>query len=333
MSLRAHVIRLTAAAVIATAMLSHPLQPAFSADDTVVAIVNGDKIYKKDVMNALKQLPVKPEDAPKAFPLVLDQVVSEKLIDEASQAAKIEDTPEYKKQLDAVKAQLVKQIYFEKVLSSKVTDAMVKAEYNRFKDQNKGKMEVHARHILVPTKEEAEKVIKDLDGGAKFEDLAKQRSSGPAAQNGGDLGSYMVKEEFIDPDMGAKVVALKAGTYSKEPIKSQFGWHVFKVDDKRERKVPDFDKSVDDAIRQKLSQVAVADLVKSLKAKADIKTFDMDGKPVVETGNAAQQLEQKEASDKKPAKADKKAPKADKAADDKASDDKDDADDSDKKAE
>jgi len=329
MSIRAHVIRMATAAVIATALLSHPLQPAFSADDTVVAIVNGDKIYKKDVMAALKQLPVKDEDVSKAFPLVLDQVVSEKLIDEASKDAKIEDTPEYKKQLDAVKAQLVKQIYFERILSSKVTDSMVKAEYNHFKDQNKGKIEVHARHILVPTKEEAEKVIKDLDGGAKFEDLAKQRSSGPAAQNGGDLGAYMVKEEFIDPDMGAKVIALKKGEYTKEPIKSQFGWHVFKVDDKRERKVPDLDKNVEDAIRQKLSQVAVADLVKSLKSKAEIQTFDMDGKPVVDSGNAAQQQEQKEAADKKPV-AKKAAAKADTKADDK-SDDADDSD-SDKKA-
>ncbi len=298
MSLRAQLSGFAAVALIALAVLSQPVQPAFADDDTVVATVNGDKIYKKDVMNAVQQLQVPAADADKAFPMVLDQVVNEKLIDAASDGMKLDQSDDYKKRLEALKAQLVKQMYFEKILKGKVTDASVKAEYNKFKDANKGKVEVHARHILVPTKEEADKVIKDLDGGAKFEDLARERSSGPAAQKGGDLGGFMVKEEFIDPAMGEAVIKLKPGTYSKTPVKSQFGWHVFKVDEKRERKVPELSGQVEMAIRNKQSQEALQEVVKGLRSKAEIKMYDANGKPAAKTGDAAKEQEEKEAATK-----------------------------------
>ncbi len=306
MSLRATLSGFAAVALVALAVVSQPVQPAFANDDAVVAKVNGDNIYKKDVLAAVQQLKVPAADVDKAFPMVLDQVINEKLIDESAAGMNIEQTEDYKTRLEALKAQLQKQMYFEKILKGKVTDATVKAEYNKFKEANKGKIEVHARHILVPTKEEADKVIKDLDGGAKFEDLARERSSGPAAQKGGDLGGFMVKEEFIDPAMGEAVIKLKPGTYSKTPVKSQFGWHVFKVDEKRERKVPELTGDVDMAIRNKQSQEALQEVVKGLRAKAKIEMMDSNGKAAPKTGDAAKELEEKEAA-KKDDKSDDKA--------------------------
>lgn len=276
MSLRFTFMSLSAALLLSTATI--PVA-AFAAatEDTVAATVNGDKIYKKDVMNALTSLKVPAADQDKVYPQVLDQIVNEKLIDETVSKAKIEDTEQYKKQLELIKAQLVKQVYIEKFLKDKITDAKVKAEYDKFKAQNAGKEEVHARHILVPTEAEAQQVIKDLDGGAKFEDLAKKRSSGPTAQNGGDVG-FFVKEEML-PEFADAAFALKPGTYTKEAVKTQFGYHVIKVEEKRKRKVPE-QKEVEGAIRNKLGQEALQQLVADLRSKAKIEQFDINGKAV-----------------------------------------------------
>lgn len=271
------------AALLIMAFLAIPAaSQAKEADsnDTVVAIVNGTKIYKKDVLEAMKGLSVKKEEADKAFPIIVDQMINEKLIDNATTKANIEKDPAFQARLATAKEQMIKTFYLENYLKDFVTDKAVKAEYEKFKKENKGKEEVHARHILVQTEAEAKQAIKDLDGGAKFADLAKQRSSGPTAQNGGDVG-FFAKGEII-PEFSDAAFKLKPGTYTKEPVKSPFGWHVIYVESKRQRAVPDM-KDVDGAIRSRLGQNAIEKLVQDLRAKAEIKHFDMDGKPVEET--------------------------------------------------
>jgi peptidyl-prolyl cis-trans isomerase C len=263
----------TLAAVALAVVLAAPARAA----DVVVAKINGESIYKKDVMKAIDQLPVKDAKVEQIYPLVIDQIVNEKLIDDAVAAAKITESEEYKKRLDIIAAQLSKQIYLEKAVSGKVSDGAVKAEYAKFKKENAGKTEIHARHILVPSEAEAVQVIKELDGGASFEDLANKRSSGPSAQNGGDLG-YFLKEEMV-PEFSDAAFKLKKGEYTKKPVKSSFGWHVIRVEDKREREVPEL-AQVEMAIRNKLSQDALKSLVDDLRGKAKVEIFDLDGKPV-----------------------------------------------------
>ncbi|MCE9507131.1 MAG: peptidylprolyl isomerase [Alphaproteobacteria bacterium] len=274
---------LAAVAIMAMSMMALPamaMAKVNPADEIVVATVNGDKIFKKDVLGALKSLPVPSADTEKVFPVVVDQMINEKLIDVETAKAEIEKSPEFQQRFAAMKAQLVKTVYLEKYLKDKITAKTVKAEYDKFKKENKGKEEVHARHIVVPSEEEAKKIIKELDGGAKFADLAKEKSSGPTAKNGGDVG-FFAKGEII-PEFSDAAFKLKVGSYTKEPVKSQFGWHVIFVEEKRERAVPDL-KDVEAAIRNKLGQGAIESLVKGLRAKADIKHFSMDGKPLEET--------------------------------------------------
>jgi peptidyl-prolyl cis-trans isomerase C len=267
-----------AMAVVAMAMMAVPTLAHAKADDsTLAATVNGDKITKGQVENVMKSNNVKDEDAAKAYPVIVDEIINEKLIDAAAAKADVQKTPEFQQRLEASKAQLVKQMYLESYLKNKVDDKAVKAEYEKFKKDNKGKEEVHARHILLKTEDEAKQVIKDLNDGAKFEDLAKERSTDPSAKNGGDIG-YFAKDELI-PAFSDAAFKLKPGTYTKEPVKSQFGYHVIYVIDKRERVVPDL-KTVEAAIRNKLGQDAVKQLLTNLTAKADIKRFDIDGKPV-----------------------------------------------------
>jgi peptidyl-prolyl cis-trans isomerase C len=267
-------------AAMALAVMTMVAVPALAAEEGLAATVNGDKILKKDVMGAMKAMSVKAEDTDKAFPVIVDQMINERLMDEATAGANIESSKEFQQRLETARVQLLKSMYLEKYLKDKITDKTIKAEYDKFKKENKGKQEVHARHILLSTEEEAKQAVKDLDNGAKFEDLAKERSSGPTAKSGGDVG-YFAKGEII-PEFSDAAFKLKVGTYTKEPVKSQFGWHVIYVEDKRDRTVPAM-KEVEAAIRNKLGQEAIEKLVKDLRAKAEIKRYGMDGKPMEET--------------------------------------------------
>jgi peptidyl-prolyl cis-trans isomerase C len=270
-----------ALAIVAIAALPIVVQAKASpSDDTVVAIVNGSKILKNDVMTALKNMKVQSADTDKAFPVVVNQMINEKLIDSETAKAQIEKDPVFQARMAAAKAQLIKTVYLEKYLKDKITDKTIQAEYDKFKKANKGKEEAHARHILVASEEEAKQIIKELDGGANFEKLAQEKSTGPAAKNGGDIG-FFAKGEII-PEISDAAFALKPGAYTKTPVKSQFGWHVLFLQEKRERVVPEL-KDIEASIRTKLGQEAIETLVKGLRAKADIKNFTMDGKPVEET--------------------------------------------------
>ena len=282
MLMRKKMLGMATAAVFMTAVVALPQSLAAKetpADTTVVAIVNGDKITKGDVMGIMKNLSIPQADTEKAFPLVVDQIINEKLIDSETLKAKIQDSADFKTRLEAMKVQLEKQMYIENFLKDKLTDKTVKAEYGKIKKAQDGKQEVHARHILVATEEEAKQVIKDLDAGKKFEELAAERSSGPTAKNGGDVG-FFAKEDML-AEFSDAAFALKPGTYSKTPVKTQFGWHVIKVDEKRARKVPEM-KELEAGIRNQLGQQAIQQLVTDLRAKAEIQRFNMDGTPVKE---------------------------------------------------
>jgi peptidyl-prolyl cis-trans isomerase C len=250
--------------------------PPAGADGTVVATVNGDKIFKKEVTDLMKNLP-KEVEADKVYPMIINQMVSQKLLDKAVEDAKVEQDKDFQQRLAETKEQMARDYYLGKIVSSEVTDATVKSEYEKFKAANEGKQEVHARQILVSTEAEAKQVIADLGKGAKFEDLATKRSSGPSAQNGGDVG-YFLEEEMV-PEFSKAAFALKPGEYTKTPVQTQFGWHVIKVEDKRARTVPKFE-DVEAAIRNKLGQQAVGKIVQDLRAKADVKLFDLNGKPL-----------------------------------------------------
>jgi peptidyl-prolyl cis-trans isomerase C len=257
------------AAFVSAALCLAPV-PLFAQEDGVAAVVNGDKILTKDLMKAVEALGVKGKDAEQFKPEVLNQIINEKLIEADVAKSKVEEGEEYKKRIAVLEVQLRRQIYLEEQIKDKITDRLVKAEYDKFVKQNKGKTEVRARHILVPSALEAEQIIKDLDGGADFADLAKRRSSDPSAQRGGDLG-YFLRDEMV-AEFGKEAFALKPGRYSKKPVQTQFGFHVVKVEDRRDRAVPSYEQ-VADPIRQKLGNEALQKLIEDLRKKADIKTF------------------------------------------------------------
>jgi len=268
MSMRFRIPTPAAAALFSAAVLFAAPLPVFAQEDGVAAIVNGDKILEKDLMKAIDTLGIKGKDVQQVKPEVLEQIINEKLIEDDVIKAKIAETEEYKKRMAVLEVQMQRQVYLEEKIKDKITDRLVKVEYDKFVKQNKGKTEIRARHILVPSETEALQVIKDLDGGADFTDLAKRRSSDPSAQRGGDLG-YFLREEMV-PEFSKEAFGLKVGSHSKKPVKTQFGFHVIKVEDKRDRAVPPLEQ-VAEPIRQKLGNEALKALLEDLRKKADVK--------------------------------------------------------------
>jgi peptidyl-prolyl cis-trans isomerase C len=235
--------------------------PAVAAD--AVAVVDGKAIPRSAYDDYLKSLlrgkPVT-EVTPEEKNQVLDQMVNMQLI--ATEAAKegLEKDPDVVTRLDLVRTQLLADAGAQKYLKTLVpTDQELHAEYDAVAD----KTEYHARHILVPTKEKAEALIKKIKGGAKFEDVAKAESTDTSKTSGGDLG-WFTTARMVKP-FGDAVKALKKGEMTTEPVQTQYGWHIIKVEDSRDAPFDQMKPQLTNAITQKKFQAYIDGLKKNAK--------------------------------------------------------------------
>ena len=241
-----------------------------AADDSeVLATVNSKNITENDVENLYASLPQQYRQAPLAFvkAQLVEQLVSMEVIDQAAEAESLYKDAEFSDQLASVRSQLMQEFYIKKKIEELVTDDLVKAEYDKITAEFKPVQEVHARHILLKNEKEAADIVKLLDEGGDFAELAKEYSTGPSGPGGGDLG-YFTKERMV-PEFAAAAFELPTGEYTKTPVKTQFGYHVIKVEDKRDTQPPALETK-EGEIRGKLSKSIVDKLVDELKAAADI---------------------------------------------------------------
>jgi peptidyl-prolyl cis-trans isomerase C len=182
----------------------------------------------------------------------------------------LDKDPDFQRRMAFLQQRALHGEMVEKDVVDKVTDAEVRARYDQEIANTPPTNEVHARHILVKTKEEADAIIKQLDGGAKFEDLANQHTTDPSGKTtGGDLG-YFAAGQMV-PEFEKAAFALEPGSYTKQPVQSQFGFHVIKVEDKRAQQPPAFDQ-VKEQFRSLVLRDKYFAMVKSLRdaAKVDI---------------------------------------------------------------
>ena len=257
------------------AATSSPLPPG----NTVVARVDGAELRLSDVETAQQNLPPQAQKLPldQIYPILLDRLVDGALIAEAGRKDHLDQDPDLQRRLKRYEDRLVQEAYLNRAIKNAETEDRLKARYQTFLQEKAGHEEVHARHILVKTDAEARSVIAELDKGADFAALAKQYSTDPGAGSGGDLGYFghddMVKE-FADA-----AFALPSGQYTKTPVKTEFGWHVIKVEDHRVTTPPSFDEA-----REEVTQLVARDVVdaklKELRGAAKIETFGLDGKPL-----------------------------------------------------
>lgn len=241
----------------------------------VAAVVNGEKITIAEIKDAYEQNPqIKAQASFEDFyAQALDIMVNSKLALQAATKANIQATPEYQKQLAELQDEVARQVYIEKQVEAKVTDEKVKEVYDEYLAKFKAEKEVKAKHILVEEEKLAKDIIAQLDGKkASFDDLAKKYSKDQA-----DLGYFTA--EVMVPEFSEAAMAMEPGTYSKEPVKTQFGYHVILVEDVRDTQ-PQPLEAIENQIKMSLSQQAVTEIVKELNANAKIEKFDLQGNKI-----------------------------------------------------
>jgi peptidyl-prolyl cis-trans isomerase C len=259
------------AAVLATVLMAS--QPALAQDaNAVIAKVNGQEIKQSDVTIAEEELgPSLAQMDPAARrDNVIAFLIDMKIVAKAAEDKKIADNADFKQRLAFARNRLL----MDNLLSAEgkaalSEDAMKKVYEDAIKTASK-EQEVHARHILVQTEDEAKAIKAQLDKGADFAALAKEKSKDPGAADGGDLG-FFTKEQMV-PEFSAVAFATEPGKIS-DPVKSQFGWHIIKVEEKRSRKAPDFEQ-VKPQIEQYVTRKAQADYVSKLRAEAKVERMD-----------------------------------------------------------
>lgn len=208
--------------------------------------------------------------------VVVDAVVSMKLLAEAAHEAGLDQGPEFALRLEFLKLQAMRNAYVEHEVVDKLTDESLQQAYQTLVvARHKAEQEVHARHILVDTKEQAEKIIADLKGGASFEELAKQ-SKDPSGQNGGDLGFFGPGQ--MVPPFEKAAFALEPGQITQEPVQSEFGWHVIKVEEKRMSQPPSFDE-VKDQLRSYVLREDFEKAMAALREKYKVEIVDPTALP------------------------------------------------------
>lgn len=250
------------AAVVAALGLSGAALAADNADP-LVAKVGDQEIHQSDidlgVANLDPQLAQLPDDQKKLA--ALSAAIDVKAIAKVAEAEGLQNTDDFKKRLEFLRERELHNAYFRKYVVGTVTDDEIKARYDEEIKKIPPQEEVHARHILVKTEDEAKAIIKELDAGKDFATLAKEKSSDPNKSEGGDLGYFgrgrMVKE-FEDA-----AFALKKGEYTKTPVKTQFGYHIIKVEDKRVAPPPPLEQ-----VKDQIRQLVMRDKYLALLAKA-----------------------------------------------------------------
>ncbi len=237
-----------------------------------IATVNGKPVPKSRMDTLLQQAarsgqPVSPEMQARAK----DEVVMREIFAQEAEKRGIPATAEYKQQMELLRQTiLIRELFADFQKKNRATDADIKVEYDKLKSQSTG-MEYRARHILVEDEATAKKLIAEIKAGASFEDTAKKNSKDPGSgENGGDL-DFAKPDSFV-PEFGQAMVALKKGEMTQEPVKSQFGYHIIKLEDTREATFPPLEE-VKPQIEQRLGQAKLQAYQEKMRtsAKTDYK--------------------------------------------------------------
>lgn len=277
MSMKSRVLLIGAASVLALSACTKkettsatPATPAAAAaKDTVVATVNGTPIYSSTVDMMVKERSAQGQpDSPELRKMIIENLAMQSMV--AGEAVKkgLDKAPETARQLEMLKQSLLANAFVQDYIKThEVTDAMIAAEYEKI-NAKAGGNEFKARHILVKEEAEAKDIIAKLKTDLKqFGALAKAKSMDPGSKvNGGDLGWF--NPAGMVPEFGAAVAKLEKGKFTEEPVKSQFGYHVIKLDDTRPVKVPAFEeakKELTERMQQRNLQLFRDELMKKAK--------------------------------------------------------------------
>ncbi len=248
-------------------------QDAAPASGEVLATVGDTEITRNDVDLAVEmfgeQLAQVPED--QRTKLIVDALIDMHLVAEAARGAGMADTEQHEARMEFLENQALRAAYIEDKVQEAVTEEELRARYEQDIASYTPPEEVNASHILVETEEEAKAILEQLAGGADFAEIAREKSLDPGSkQSGGELG-FFAKGQMV-PEFEAEAFSLPPGEVSKEPVKTQFGYHIVKVNEKRSQPVPSFE-DVRDQILPVVQREKFEAMMTSLRDAADVERF------------------------------------------------------------
>jgi peptidyl-prolyl cis-trans isomerase C len=268
--------------------------------DKVVARVNGQAVTESDMRLAESELGPELANLP---PDVKRRALAEYLIDnmlfaEAAEAAKLASTPAFEEQMRYLRRRVLREQYFENTLRSAVTDEEIRQIYDTRVASMPAEDEFAARHILVDSEDKAKKLRKQIVDGGDFAALAKENSTDPGSKDQGGLIGYFTKGQLV-PEFEAVVIKLQKGEVS-EPVKTTFGWHIIKLEDRRRKEPPPFDK-VKETIANSLVVRKAQERAAALREKAKLEYVDADIQRQVDEQKKKEEEAAKAAAQPKPA--------------------------------
>jgi peptidyl-prolyl cis-trans isomerase C len=249
----------------------------------VVARVNGKEITYADVKTAYMSLPeqYRQTTIDAAYPALVEQLVNGELMYAEAAKLGLGDDAEVQKKVEAYKKLTMQRTYLERYAREHVTEDTLRARYDEAIADGTAEEEVRARHILVDTQEAAQALLDQLNNGADFETLAKENSKDGAAANGGDLGYF--KRTDVVQSFADAAFELQAGEVTPQPIQTQFGWHIIKVEDRRTAEPPTFD-SMRAQLQDQMTSQVLGELLDGLAGGAEVERFNLDGTPMPAPG-------------------------------------------------
>ena len=272
---------LTVATVCLLAISGAASAQEASPDDPIVATVDGAPVHRTEVEAVARTLPEQMRQMPleMLYGVLLDRVIDFRLLANEAERQNMGDDPAAQTALAQARAAVLRDFLIQQAIEKGITEEKLHARYEQKKaEEGFAHEEVHARHILLPSEDEAKAVIEELQGGADFAEVAKQRSTGPSGPSGGDLG--FISREQVVPEFAEAAFALAPGETSSEPVKTQFGWHVIGVVERRNVE-PTYEET-EPQLRQELAREIVTALVEDLRNDAEIERFNLDGSPMEE---------------------------------------------------
>ena len=259
--------KLSAAACVSLAALCAALVAPLAASAQNVAVVNGKTVPKTRVEALITQATKQGQPrTPELEQQARDEVVVREMYMQEAEKRGLAASADYKSQMELARQTiLIRELFADHQKKNPVTDAEIATEYDKFKAQASG-TEYRARHILVEKEDDAKGFIAKIKGGAKFEEIAKKSSKDTgSAENGGDL-DFANPSSYV-PEFSQALVKLKKGELTEAPVKSQFGYHIIKLEDTREAKFPPLEE-VKGQIQQRLSQQKLGQFRDEIRAKA-----------------------------------------------------------------
>lgn len=250
------------------------------AQSKVLATVNGEEITEQDLELARAEIGEQLASIPAAQRSgnLLLYIIDNQLLAAASRTEKLDEGPNVEALLKYYRRRAMHDLYYQRKIRNAVSEAGARAVYDTEIAKTKPKSEVRARHILVKTEAEALDIIERLGRGSDFAELAREKSIGPSGASGGDLG-FFTREKML-PEFSKAAFKLEKDEIS-EPVKTKYGWHVIKLEEKRESKPPAFSE-VKDRLLAGMVRRKAAEVITALRKAAKVEILDPELKKILE---------------------------------------------------